>query len=386
MNIIKWSYDKLQPVQHGLSRENSWLLQTIWLEEPPFCNLACRYCYANGWEMNEIEKSLNLQNYKSILEQFKKLWWDSLGIPGAWEPFIPKNLPLTLILLEECQKLWIFVTIFTTTEFVTEELACKLLNLPCEIMIKCNSLDPDVQDAFVSDEEKGRKIGGYWKIRNEKIQLLMKLWFNNEKIIMDTYWRKSRMALVTSIMTEESGNLSNVKDIEEIFRFCRDNNIIFDCDSVLERWRWANCWLSIWDNQRIELWKKMQKIDREEYWFDREIAQWYVWWTICDRYMHHLYVDWKWNCRPCIWATGVRLWNIKENTLEEMRNSKAIHVIRNRKYGWVCGEKCANFAEKLCNSCLWRCCDPTKLTKEFLEKKWFVPTIWCSRNHRPKNI
>ncbi len=367
-------------VQHGLERTVTGSLQSLWIELPGYCNLACSYCYARGGENLETKKLLTRDDYLKIFDQAKKMGVDSIGIPGAGEPFVPKNHELTMWFLHECAKRNIYVTLFSTGQFITPELATKLYELPVEIMLKGNTLDPDLQDRFVSDPNRGRNIHGYGKARNQAIKILMETGFNNEKKCQAKWGRKSRMALVTSIMTGNDGTISNYEEMAEILRFCRQRNIIFDCDSVLKHGRGASCDLCEEDQRVKAKLTELQAIDAKEHDVHWELSQSYVG-TVCDRYMHHMYISQYGVIRPCIGAMDVNLGNIKKTNLSKAWNSLEMTIIRSRNYHGKCGDECANFAEGKCNSCLGRRAEG--LTNEQLRRDGFVQTIGCW-NFRPK--
>jgi MoaA/NifB/PqqE/SkfB family radical SAM enzyme len=322
------------------------------------------------------DKLMSWEMYNSILSQAKAMGVDSIGIPGAGEPFLNTNRELTMNFLNKCAKLGMFVTLFTTGEFITKELANILHALPVEIMLKGNTLDPDLQDQFVSNPTTGQIRKGYGKKRNACIDLLMQVGFNNENECIKKFGRKSRMALVTSIMTSEDSGPSNYDEMADILRFCRKNNIIFDCDSVLKRGRGASCGLCTGDQEIKNKLLELQRIDRAEFpgYPQWELSQSYVG-TVCDRYRHHLYINQYGEIRPCIGAMDVNLGNIKEVSLKSAWESEEMHIIRNRIYGGACGTQCANFAEGKCNSCLGR--RARNLTNESLLEKGFVDTVGC---------
>ncbi len=400
-------------VQYGLKRKNTGKLQTLWFEEPGACDKKCSYCYACGGEKINYSKVMTWDNYVSILEEAKELGVDSIGIPGAGEPFyidhkmiakrdeiiarggdlseIPgydhpyyyNNYELTMALLQKCQELGIYVTLFTTGEFMTPELAEKLLALPVEIMLKGNSLDPETQDKFVSNSKLGETgiITGYGEKRNDAIRILLAAGFADTETCMDAYGRESRMALVTSIMTTEDGEISNYDEMVQILEFCRSRNIIFDCDTVLKRGRGASCELCTNDQLIRAKLLELQAYDLEKYGRSWEISQSYVG-TVCDRYMHHMYINQMGEIRPCIGAMDVKLGNIRAGVaLEEAWNSPEEQIIRNRIYKGKCGEECANFAEGTCNSCVGRRAED--LTNEYLLREGHVKTRGCW-NFRPK--
>ncbi len=371
-------------VQHGLERQMTGKMQSLWLELPGYCNLACSYCYAEGGCPKTPENLLSWEHYESLLEQAKEMGVDSVGIPGAGEPFDPRNRELTMKILQKCAELGMYVTLFTTGHLISEKLAREIYELPVELMIKGNSLDPATQDRFVSNPALGGKKGirrGYGRRRNESIEMLMRLGFNDEANCQKKFGRKSRMALVTSIMTSEDTKEgpSNYDEMVEILRFCRKHNIIFDCDSVLKVGRGTTTRLYVCDEELRQKLQEIQRIDREEFQNFWEVSQSYVG-TVCDRYMHHMYVDQYGTIRPCIGATGVNLGNIRSITLAHAWESVEMKVIRARNYGGVCGTNCQNFAEGKCNSCLGR--RAANLTNEFLCTRGIVDTIGCW-NNRP---
>ncbi|KKR07724.1 MAG: hypothetical protein UT32_C0007G0012 [Parcubacteria group bacterium GW2011_GWC2_39_14] len=364
-------------VQHGLGRKNTGKLQSLWIELPPFCNLACTYCYACGGEKRDRDNLLNREDYLNILNQAKQLGVDSIGIPGAGEPFIHANFELTMWILHECAARDIYVTLFTTGEFITRELADELFELPVEIMLKGNSLDPEVQDRFVSNPD--RAIHGYGVARNRAIEILMAAGFNDPSAAQK-HGRQSRMALVTSIMTDEKeGGLSNIEEVAQIYRFCRDRNIIADIDTILKRGRALECGLSSGDRNVLQMLMTLRRIAIEEYGdADTVLSSTYVE-TVCDRFHHHLYVDVSGRIRPCIGAMDVDLGNIRSTTLSKAWESRERQIIRERRYSGTCAS-CANFQEHKCHSCLGRrtpASGEKSLTNESLLRDGCVHTTGC---------
>ena len=393
-------------VQHGLERKNTGKPQTLWVEEPGICDFKCRYCYACGSQVIDYTKVMTFDDWVKIIDEAKRFGVDSIGIPGAGEPFyvdhkmIAKleeakangksldkfpghehpyyynNSALTMDILRKCKEEGIYVTLFTTGEFMTPELAQELLDLPVEIMLKGNTLDPEMQDKFVSNPEiKDGIIEEYGHKRNRAIQTLMDAGFNDYDKSMESYGRESRMALVTSIMTDEDSEISNYDDILAVQELCRLFNIIFDVDSVLKRGRGANCELCTSDELVKQKLLELQRIDREKYGISYELSQSYIG-TICDRYMHHMYIDQRGKIRPCIGSTEVDLGNFRDgDTLESAWNSPEQQIIRNREYHGKCGNECANFAEGKCNSCLGRRTED--LNNQSLIENGYVKTIGC---------
>jgi MoaA/NifB/PqqE/SkfB family radical SAM enzyme len=176
-------------------------------------------------------------------------------------------------------------------------------------------------------------------------------------------------------MTTEDSALANLHDVPEIFRFCRKNNIIFDCDSILKRGRGTTCLLRTGDEEYRNTLIKLQTIDREEFGNDWPITPSYVGGPVCDRYHHHLYITQYGEIHPCIGATGVILGNVRMITLKDAWDSPAMRLVRNRMLGGKCGNECSNFTEGKCNSCLGR--NTTNMTNEFIETHGYIETVGC---------
>jgi len=155
-------------------------------------------------------------------------------------------------------------------------------------------------------------------------------------------------------MTDETeGGLSNLNEVADIYRFCRDRNIIADIDTILKRGRALECGLSAGDTRIMEVLSELRRIAVEEY-GDSEAAlsSTYVE-TVCDRFHHHLYIDILGRIRPCIGSMDVNLGNIRNTTLARAWESEERRIIRERKYTGPCAS-CQNFLEQKCHSCLGR--------------------------------
>jgi len=413
-------------VQYGLGSASSGdRLTNLWMEttKPEHCNLACPYCYAGGGEKQK--ESLSLEDWFGVLNQAKEVGINSIGIPGAGEPFHPAAIDRTMGILGKCKDLSIYTTLFTTGEFITDGLADKLYGLPVELMLKGNSLLPNIQDNFVSDPSRCRTITGYGESRNRAIELLMRKGFNDSQKCQESYDRKSRMAIVTSVMTDNVGEeqvkavspgevkefislmdiyksqglseaygralaevsktefrgTSNFKEIAFLLAYARTNNIIFDVDSVLERGRGSSCKLGPKDEKMKAKFQELQTIDKEVFGYDWGVNTTYVG-VACERPRRHLYINYTGEIRPCIGATGVKLGNVKDTKLVEAWESPEMEIIRGKRYCGKCVDKCANYAEvdkrtgnPLCNSCLGRSTE--ELTNETLLKYGKVKTIGC---------
>ena len=195
-------------------KESNTGLDELWLEIGIDCDLKCTYCFNSAGGIREEQGTLNVCEYLDLLKQFKDMGGGTIGIPGAGEPLIQSNLETTLTILDYCDKNGLHLVIFTNAQQINDDLVSRLNQNHVSLMVKYNSSNPIIQDTLAG-------IIGYTTRREKSIQKLLKNGFNSD----------SRLGFVSSIMDD------NYDEIPEIFRYCRNNGIIPDFDTILEQGR-----------------------------------------------------------------------------------------------------------------------------------------------------
>ncbi|MDP2750155.1 MAG: radical SAM protein [Nanoarchaeota archaeon] len=315
-------------------KESKTGLNELWLEVGIDCDLRCAYCFNNAGGVRKEKGTLSIDNYLNLLKQFKDMDGKTIGITGAGEPLVKSNLETTLSIADFCRENKLHLVLFTNARQMDDNLISRLNSDHVSLMIKYNSSNPHIQDHIA-------RLNGYTKRREKNIQKLLE-----NKLNLD-----SRLGFVTSIMD------INYDEIPDIFRYCRDNQIIPDFDTVLKQGRGAKCNLSSEDEKIKSVFELLQKIDRDEYGIEWLISPTYVA-GCCDRYKRHMYVTRFGDVSPCIGASlkGVNLGNIKEDSLSQIWGSSLMQKIRHKEYIGECLE-CKNYQEEKCNSCLGRYAD-----------------------------
>jgi MoaA/NifB/PqqE/SkfB family radical SAM enzyme len=346
----------------------------MWIEIPAWCDLYCQYCFAGTRRTDQDANNLSADDYRKVIASFAEMGGRDVGIPGAGEPFFRddqmgvSNCKLTLDILEACKTAGLCLTIFTTAHWIDIALAEHLAEYDVVLLVKYNSMDEKIQNALVG--LNGRSALNYAQQRDHALLLLMAAGFDEP-----AFGKKSRLGIVTSVMN------ANKYELPALLRFARKHNLIFDCDTILERGRgksFDEAGGSPRDHDMREIFKNLQRIDAEEFGNHWDISRSYIG-TCCDRFRHHLYVSKTGDVSPCVGATDVHLGNIRTEPLHACWEAPAMKVIREHKYVGKCAE-CANFQEEKCYSCLGRC--TARLSESQIAKDGCVHTVGCW-NHRP---
>jgi MoaA/NifB/PqqE/SkfB family radical SAM enzyme len=319
-------------------------LLELWIEVWPFCHLNYSYCFNAGGNTGFSPQLLLQEEYLDLLNQFKKLGGRAIGIPGNGEPLHARNYDLLINLSRWAQAAGIKTYVFTTGDLIDEVKADELFDVGLSLMIKCNSFKPEVQDLLV-------RVSGYTSRRQGCLELLQRKGFNRPEFDQDNN-QTTRFALVTSILAE------NYAELPKMFRWCRQNNVLPDIDTILEACRgteYSGCHPTLSTDLVRSTFQVLQQIDRAEFGNDWDITPTYVD-GYCDRYRYHLYVDCWGNISPCLGANkrGIFLGNIRQGySLTEAWESPLMIRIRDRNYSGKCAT-CAHFKAQNCNSCLGR--------------------------------
>lgn len=327
-------------------------LKELWFEIGGSCHLKCDYCFASSCGVDNCKDNVSLERILEVLDEFRELGGERIGIVGAGEPFHPRNIEDTFKILEYVKDKGINTTIFTTGDLLSEKVVDRLDNYPdLTLLVKYNSADPEVQDDLVNSPN-------YTLRREDAMKRLINRGYNDGK----------RLGTVTSIMSK------NIEEIGNLLRFARRNNLIFDADTLIPRGRGGTCNLQTPDEQTKALLIKLQKIDKEEFGNEWEITGSYIASPPCTRFSYHMYIDKLGKAHPCVSSQDVELGDIKQQSLKELWDSEIMGVVRRHEYRGKC-TSCQSYQQKKCYSCLGRACE--NVTTDFIKENGFVQTKGC---------
>ena len=179
------------------------------------CNYRCPYCFVGHDDLNSDIDELTLEEKKRIIKEGKLNGAKVLVIPGRGEPFMDKDF---WDLLDYADLLNLWTVVYTNGHFLNRENIDKLTKSKISLYIKVDSFDENIYDELVG------KTGAFAKFKENFDYLLSnfhKPEYSNGKVI-------SRLGM-NSVVTKQS-----VDSIEDIYRFCKKNDIYYTCRSPVK--------------------------------------------------------------------------------------------------------------------------------------------------------
>jgi MoaA/NifB/PqqE/SkfB family radical SAM enzyme len=298
------------------ARDSNRLL-AIRLETNKSCNLRCRYCYARSGE--DSVKVADFKILKRIISEAKGLGIKSVVVIGGGEPTLyPKFRELVAYI----DSLGIIPMVFSNTVLMTEELAEFLYKHNASVMGKLDSLKPEVQDYIAGKE------GAFKDIKNG-LENLIRAGFSKQA-------EPGKLRLGVSFVS----NKMNLEEVEDIWHFCRQNNIFPNMEILTPTGR-ANDELEdkLLTAGEIKEYKlRLLEIDRKYYGYD-----WLPYTPItasgCLQHLYSLYINIEGNVRPCaptkldehpaLKIDGEYPYNVNRMSLGEIYASDLFIYVRN---------------------------------------------------------
>lgn len=320
-------------------------LLSLELEFTKKCNLKCIYCYADAGE--PVEGEVSIEELKSVIQQAKKLGAKKVILLGGGEPLIYRGLA---DIISYIKSLGLTQLIFTNGTLITEEIARFLFINKVSIIIKRNSLKPDVQDMLAGMQ------GAFEKIERG-LRLLMKAGYPA---------RDSMLGIQTIICKQ------NIDELPEIWTWARENGIIpyFEIMTYQGRAKENMNLMNLPMSDIKEVFERLERIDRKRFSIAWE-AHPSIAGFICKRHLYSCLINSQGYVQPCP-GVDIHIGNIRENPLEEILNgSLVIANLRNifEKIEGQC-KVCKHHAE--CYGCRG---NAFQITGNYLASD---PTCWLS--------
>ncbi len=290
-------------------------LLAIRVETNTSCNLRCRYCYA---ESGAARREVPLEKLKAAIDQAAQLGLESVVVIGGGEPTLYSGFRE---LISYIHLRGIIPVVFSNTMAMDRELAEFLYSQDASVMGKLDSLRDPVQDFL------GGLDGAAKRIRTG-LQNLLDVGFGNPE---DPH----RLRLGVSFVT----NRANLMEIEDIWHFCRSNNIFPNMEILTPTGRA----LETLDGYALELDQireyklRLLEADRKTYGHE-----WLPYTPLtgsgCLQHLYSLYITMDGDVRPCaptkfdqhpdLMDNGVYPYNVYRMTIPDIFKSELFQYVR----------------------------------------------------------
>jgi MoaA/NifB/PqqE/SkfB family radical SAM enzyme len=279
------------------------------------CKLKCFYCDRTPDRFNEISnrKELSINERKNLILQAKALGAKTIEFPGAGEPMIDEDF---WEIMEFIYNNNMIQVLFTSGYHLNRESIARLYDLGATIFLKYNSIKPDIQDKIVG-------VQGYGKKSEDALNLLIEYGFNKSI--------PTRMA-IDMVVTPQ---YHNMEEIENIFRWCRINNVHNYIMTLIPEGLADRQKLILEKQRSNNLIERLQKIDENEFGLkyrpSRPMAGGYR----CRQVNVGLFINLFGEVYDCN-GLGRFIGHIRKDTLKDIWNSKFAQHIRSPLQNGFC--------------------------------------------------
>jgi len=372
---VKWrDYPQMSYIKSHTQAKLHKLVTHFWNA----CNLACHWCFVNkvddeDWIVLQNAKKrysdeMSIETQVSLFREAKELGAKTVDIVGSWEPTLDPNFKE---LVQEIEDLWMWTVIFThwaTPLLLKKEKLAEYADKDVSFFIKLWSFDSEKQNWYVKS-----KTNNYSEQRDVALQNLIDLWFNKwlSKDLDGIEYNSTRIAADILVMK------SNIDEIPDIFRYCRENNIMPEIKTYIPEWptkydhmQWYFKQLTDTEQAKLkkdmvdwrefaELRKELERIDKEEFWIE-PIPYFYPQAFFCTQSMGSVYVTIRWDIFACV-GTWTDYWKYEANT------NSLENYIENRK-------------EKVWLWCMPRVIENKLMWVEIPKEELEILTLWDKYN------
>ncbi len=169
-------------------------------ETSDLCDLRCVYCYRDAGNRPGPD-DLTILERLHLVDEAADLGCISVHLVGAGEPLLDRFFWQQVT---HISRKGLVPLVFTNGTRVTGEVARRLFDLGCSVIVKANSLDPYAQDRLAG-------VNGYAAQRDRALATLLAIGFADEV--------PTRLG-VDSVITK-----ANLKELPSLVRWCREHNI-----------------------------------------------------------------------------------------------------------------------------------------------------------------
>jgi len=277
-------------------------LLSIELEFTRKCNLRCLYCYADAGEA--VENEMTIDEIESVVVQAKNLGAKKVILLGGGEPLIYQGVKGVVAFIES---LGLRQVLFTNGTLLTEEMAEFLFRKRVAVVIKRNSLKPDVQDMLAGVH------GAFEKIQ-KGLRHLMHAGYPNHGVMLG----------VQTVICRQ-----NIGELPALWFWARVNGILPYVEIITRQGRAKqNTHLDVPIREIRTIFEHMERIDHENFgiiWKSRPTIAAFS----CKRHLYSCLINAQGGVQPCT-GLDMTIGNIREQSLSDiLLGSSVIENLRN---------------------------------------------------------
>jgi radical SAM protein with 4Fe4S-binding SPASM domain len=278
-------------------------LLSLDLETSLECNLRCIYCYSRAGKKRTHE--LEVKDILDVIDQAVDMGVKVISIIGGGEPLLYKGL---FEIIEYISKKNVRRILFTNGTLVTDEIAARLSANNVFVVMKLNSMIPEVQDKLAGVS------GTYDKIM-KGIDCLARAGYPNEK---------HQLGVETIICKH------NIVELPNIWAWARDRNIIPYIEKVTFMGRARDNDLNVTSMEVKTLFEKLLDLDEKKYNFTWKIHP-PIAALSCNRHLYNCVVSSNGYVYPCV-GVNISVGNVRYSKLSEIiKTSPVIQSLRHLK-------------------------------------------------------
>jgi len=288
------------------------------------CNFKCLGCFKH-MDDEQPDERLSFEEIIEIIRFAKTRGAKTITFAGQGEPLLD---PDYFNILDYIEQSGLTSITFTNGSLIkSQEIAHRILKAG-PVIIKRNSMNGDLQDKMVGlaeIEEDGIKYKPH-ELMDRGINLLLQV---REVLSLKNHNQKT--IGVDSYITKE-----NIDDLPDVLRYCRDNNLVPYFESFIEAGQNKKVVnnLAVSSDKLTELFKKLQRIDRDEYNTETDVpAGSRVYGKLpCKKANHAISVRTNGDIYACVSATENPIGNIHQNGDQVFNNLSRTISTNNNSY------------------------------------------------------
>jgi MoaA/NifB/PqqE/SkfB family radical SAM enzyme len=334
---------------------------TIDIEITDKCNFKCKYCYAScspKGNTKELQKRLSMSEIKSLLDQASALDIRLFNIQGG-EPMLDKKKFYEVA--NYARPKFKSLVAFTNGSLITEEDAKKIADLDMALCVKLDTLDPEIHKELTqTNRSLEHTIRGFELLKKYGV----------------------------TVSTNSVATPLNYSGIPNAWRYAVDMGFTpFVARNHFHGHTRDNPELQLTAEELGNLFKELERIDKEEYGIDWPVSTLWPRGNSCQRYRAGVFVNYYGLVLPCSEADPAyfTIGNGKKESLKDILTEERLAPFRNiydKLHGACHVDECEYAKEQQCYGCRVSAADIGVFRGLEFKTEFFGGDALCPYNHK----